>query len=213
MRLLPAELCRRPDHIRVVLHLLRRPVRDVAAVVEYGDAVRDVHHDAHVVLDQDDGRAPLGVDVENEAGNILLLLLVHAAHRLVEQQQLRVERERAAELDALAQAIGEGAGRLLADVLELQELDEFLDPRAVAHLLSLRRTPVDERGEHTSAHMHVPPEHDVVEHGKATEQRNVLERAGDAELGDGGGFGVGDVAAFELDSAAGRAVEAADHVQ
>jgi len=36
----------------------------------------------------------------------------------------------------------------------------------------------------------VPPEHDVVEHAEATEQRNILERAGDAELGDGGGFGV-----------------------
>ena len=37
-------------------------------------------------LDQRDGGAELAVHVENEAAHVLLLLEIHAGHRLVEQQ-------------------------------------------------------------------------------------------------------------------------------
>ena len=40
------------DHARVLLHLLRRALGDLLAVVEHRDPVGDPHHDAHVVLDQ-----------------------------------------------------------------------------------------------------------------------------------------------------------------
>jgi len=40
------------------------------------------------VLDERDRRAELAVDVEDEAAHVLLLLDVHAGHRLVEQQEL-----------------------------------------------------------------------------------------------------------------------------
>src|SRR5919202_683901 len=43
------------DHTRVVLDLLRRSLGDLFAVVEHGDAVRDAHHDLHVMLDQEHG--------------------------------------------------------------------------------------------------------------------------------------------------------------
>src|SRR3989454_5609994 len=59
-------------------HLVRRAVGDLAAVVQRHHAVGDVHHHAHVVLDERDGRAEFVVDVEDEAAHVLLLLHVHA---------------------------------------------------------------------------------------------------------------------------------------
>ena len=56
-----------------------------------------------------------------------------------------LERQRAAKLDALAQAVGERRRRLLAQVLQLQELDDLLARRAVADLLALRQAPVERR--------------------------------------------------------------------
>ena len=100
-------------------------------------AVRDVHHDAHVVLDHHHRGPALLVDVEDEAGHVLLLLGVHAGHRLVEEEELRLERERARELDALLEAVGERADDLLADVLDLEEVDDLLDDLAVRDLLPL----------------------------------------------------------------------------
>ncbi len=97
------------DHLGIGAHLLGRAGGDHLAEVEHHHPVGEVHHHAHVVLDQRDGEPPLVAEVEDEAGHVLLLLGVHARHRLVEQEQLGVERQRAAELDALLQAVGEGA--------------------------------------------------------------------------------------------------------
>src|SRR5882724_621540 len=73
----------RVDHVAIAAHFGRRAVADLAAIVEHHDAVGDVHHHAHVVLDQHDRGAELVVDVEDEAAHVLLLLEVHAGHRLV----------------------------------------------------------------------------------------------------------------------------------
>src|SRR6516164_9079916 len=115
-----------PDHLRVTLHLAWTALGNLASVIEDGDPFRDVHHHRHVVLDQDDRRAPLLVYFENEAGHVLFFFLVHAAHRLVQQQQLRVERQRSAQFDALSKPIGETADLLLAQVFQFEKLDQLL---------------------------------------------------------------------------------------
>src|SRR3546814_7270964 len=78
------------DDLLVGSNLVGRAVGDLAAVVEHHHPVGDVHDHAHVVLDQHDGGAELLVGLEDEARHILLLLDVHAGHRLVEQPDLRL---------------------------------------------------------------------------------------------------------------------------
>src|ERR687893_3326650 len=76
------------DHILVALDLLRQPVGDADPVVEHHDAVAQIHHYAHVVLDERDRGAEMLAHVEHEAAHILLLLHIHAGHRLVEQEEV-----------------------------------------------------------------------------------------------------------------------------
>ena len=201
------------DHGRIALHVARRAFGDLAAAVEHHHVVGDVHHDAHVVLDQHDGDAALLVDVQDVARHVLLLVLVHAAHRLVEQQHLGLQRQRAPQLHALPEAVGERGGRLLAQVLQLQELDDLLAGGAMADLLALRQAPIEHAAEHARAHAHVAAEHQVVEHGEAAEQGDVLERARHAERRDLARRPARDVAALEHDAAGIRLVEAGDHVE
>src|SRR5580658_3235547 len=66
------------DHILALLHDLRRVVADLLPVIQNHDPIREVHHHAHIVLDERDGGAKLAVHVEDEAAHILLLLQVHA---------------------------------------------------------------------------------------------------------------------------------------
>src|SRR5271170_8103237 len=77
----------------VALDGLGGAVADLLPVVENHDPVRQVHHHAHVVLDERDGGAKLGIHVEDEAAHVLLLLPIHASHWLIEQQQLRLHRQ------------------------------------------------------------------------------------------------------------------------
>src|SRR5512134_3225756 len=69
-----------PDHHRVGAHFGRGAFGDLGAVVEHHHVARDIHHHAHVVLDQHDRGAPLVVDVEDEARHVLLLFDVHPRH-------------------------------------------------------------------------------------------------------------------------------------
>src|SRR5262245_46314581 len=79
------------DDARLGPDLVGRPLGDLLPHVEDGDAVGDVHHHAHVVLDEDDRGVPLLLHVQDEARHVLLLFLVHAAHWLVEQEDLRLQ--------------------------------------------------------------------------------------------------------------------------
>src|SRR5690606_20867821 len=100
-----------------------------------------VHHDSHIVLDQRDCRPELIVDIEDEATHVLLLFEVHARHWLIEQQELRLHRERPPELDALLQAIWQLTHGRFSNVLDLKKIDNALDDLAVADLFLLRPTP------------------------------------------------------------------------
>ena len=95
------------DDARVVAHLLRRALGDLLAVVEHGDLLGDAHDDLHVVLDEQDREVLLVAQLAHEVGQLRGLLRVHAGGRLVEQQQLRVGRQRARDLDAALVAVGE----------------------------------------------------------------------------------------------------------
>src|SRR5262245_45447560 len=129
------------DDERVGAHLVRGALGDLLAHVEHRDAIGDVHHHAHVVLDQDDRGPPLLVHVEDEPRHVLLLLLVHPAHWLVQQEDLGIEGQGPAQLDALAQAVGERARRPAAQVLDLQKVDDVLDALSVGDLLLLGEPP------------------------------------------------------------------------
>ena len=121
------------DHLGVALDLVRRARGDPLAEGEHGDAVAQVHHHAHVVLDEHDRDAPLLLDVEDEAGHVLGLLLVHAGHRLVEEQDAWPHGQRAGQVDPLLQPVGQAPHRAVAQVLDLQEVDDL-----VLHLLPER---------------------------------------------------------------------------
>jgi hypothetical protein len=168
------------DHRRVVPHLVGRAVGQKLAVVEHHDPVRDVHDHAHVVLDQRDRGAELLVDVEHEAAHVLLLLEVHPGHRLIEQQELRLHRQRPAELDPLLHAVGQAAHGRVADRLDLEEIDDLLDERAVRQLLAPGATEIDRLLERGRLHLEDAAGHQIVERGHAPEQGDVLEGAPDA---------------------------------
>src|SRR5512140_1247222 len=203
----------RLDDARVAGDLRRRTLRDLHAEIEDAHPVADVHHHAEVVLDQEDRDAPLLVDVEDEAGHVFLLLEVHPGHRLVEEQELRIERQRPAELDPLAKAVGQRPDRLLPDVLELEEINDVLVRLPVLDLLGPRRPEEDAARQDPALHELVASQHQVVEDGHVVEEGDVLEGAGDPQVGHLVRVHPGDLAILEVDRPALRLVDARDAVE
>ena len=126
---------------------------------------------------------------------------------------LRLGGERTAELDALLQPVGQARHRRLADVLDLEELDDFLDRVAVLGLLAPGTRQLQRDFEEAGVHVQVAAGHDVVEHRHAPEQRDVLEGAGDAEAGGVRRRHVRQALAAKGDAAFLRHVDAVDDVE
>src|SRR5207253_2062629 len=76
------------DDARVLLDLLGPAARDRPTEVECEHPVGDVHHEVHVVLDQDHRQPELGPDLQDVPGHVLGLLEVHPRAGVVEQEQI-----------------------------------------------------------------------------------------------------------------------------
>ena len=147
--------------------------------------------------------APFLVEVDDVAGHVLLLFQIHARHRLVEQNEPRLERHGAGQLDPLAQPVREGPGSRFADVLDIEEIDDLFHLAAVLQLFAAGAgEPVDRTGEKVALQEVVAPDHDVVEHAHVSEQREALERAADADRGATARRQVRDVTPVEQHAAA-----------
>ena len=169
------------DDARIGERLGRRAVGDLLAVAQHHHAVAERRYHIHVVLDQQHRDTALLARVEDEARHVFLLFLVHAGHRLVEDQEARLGHQRARQLDALLQPEGNDLDRRVAHVLQLQEVDGVLDQLALLHLVALGPKPVEQRRERRRAHVDVAAQQDVVEHAHAAEEREVLEGARDTQ--------------------------------
>src|SRR5512134_3720045 len=77
----------RLDHSRIRLDGGRRPLGDLLPVLQHHDVLAGPHHEAHVVLDEQDGDAARP-DPADEPDELLGLLLVHPTGRLVQDEEL-----------------------------------------------------------------------------------------------------------------------------
>ena len=156
------ELVRRP-----LVEVLRRADLLDAPVVHEHDLVGDLHRLLLVVRDEDRRDVHLVVETAQPLAELLPHARVERAERLVEEQHLRLDRERARERHALPLAAGELRRIALAEPLELHELEQL-----VHALADLRLRPL----------AHRQAERDVVGDRHVLERRVVLEDEADAAL-------------------------------
>ena len=102
---------------------------DDATGTHHGDSLADVFHDGQIMRDEQVSQAEFGLQVLEQVQDLRLNRDVQRRHRLVTDQHLGAERERARDSDALPLATGE-AVRIAAQVtyVETYRSQEGLDP-------------------------------------------------------------------------------------
>jgi len=168
----------------------------VDAPVEHDDdAVRHDHGLGLVVRDVERGDADPLLQRADEESHLVAQLGVEVGERLVEQQQPRLDHQRAREGHALLLAAGELARVALAQARELHHREHGIDP--ALHL----------RGGDLA---HLQAEAEVLADVHVREERVVLEHHADVPPLGGQH---GDVGAVEGDGATGRELEPGDAAQ
>ena len=137
------------------------------AVVDHHDLVGDLHRLLLVVGDEHRGDVHLVVQPAQPVAQLLADLRVERAERLVEQQHLRLDGERTGQRHALALAAGQLRRVAVGELLQVDELEQLVDPR-----LDLRLRPLAD----------LQAERDVAAHGHVLERRVVLEHEADVAL-------------------------------
>ena len=140
------------DVARLEVEALGRVDLQDLARAHHGDAAAEGHRLDLVVRDVDGRDAEPLVELRERRAHADAELRVEVRERLVEQEGLRLARDRAAHRDALALAAGELCGASLEQVFEPEELRHLFDP---ARDLRLRRLPRLEAVADVLAHRHV----------------------------------------------------------
>src|SRR5690606_36207281 len=191
----------------------RRPVANLVAVIQHDDSIGDIHHDPHVMLDQDDRRSELFVRFEDEPAHVLFFLEVHSRHRLVQQQNVRLAYQRPSELDSLLDPVRQFVDGFLADRLDLEKIDHALGDQSVLQLLPAGLAEIDGLLQEVASHLRVLSHEDVVEDRHPGKQRDVLKGPADAEARRRTGSAEMNLLATQQDLASFGSVDSIDHVQ
>ena len=111
------------DHPLVGADLGRRALGDLGAVLQHGDPLGDAHHHLHVVLDQQDGDAPLVADPVHERGerradSCGFMPAVGSSS----SSSFGSQRQRAGDLEPALIAVGQVLGELVVGAADADEL-------------------------------------------------------------------------------------------
>ena len=131
--------------LRVAEHLARQPLLHHGAVLHHGDEVADLRGDAQIMGDEDDGEPEPLTQFGEQFQHLRLHGNIQRRDRLVRDQHVRLQRQRARQPDALALAAGEfvrkpvAGGRIEADQREqFPGVGDRLRPRRAVHDRALR---------------------------------------------------------------------------
>ena len=100
---------------------------DQVLAVEHADVVRHGTHDIDVVRHDQDGGVDLGVDVDQQLAQVGGTHRVQAGVRLVDEDDLRVEHQRAGQAGTLLHTAGDLAGELVLGAHQAHHLELLHD--------------------------------------------------------------------------------------
>jgi hypothetical protein len=122
-----ADELRDEARLRPLVELARRRDLDEPSAIHHRDAIRHRHRLLLVVGHDQEGGAKPDLDVHELELGLLAQLLVECRERLVEEQHLRLFRQRAGKRDALPLPARELIGPAIGQALELHELQHLGD--------------------------------------------------------------------------------------
>ncbi len=142
------------------------------------------------------------------------LVAVEARRRLVEQHDRRTGGEGPGDLDAAGGPQREHRRADVGDAAQVEQVEQVIDAGALRVGLPVERARGDEVAPEPAALVaHAVAEHDVLAHGEAHEQLELLERAGETEARPLRRRRAGDLLAAEEDVALLRAQQPGEHVE
>src|SRR4029453_1024176 len=131
----------RIDHGLIGPHHVRRAIGNLTTIVEHHEAVRDIHHDPHIVFDEHAGDAELVPNVKDKPAHVRLFFDVHPGHGFIKQEKHRFRPQGPPQLDAFLQSVRQPSHGCFTDGFNFQKIDDGLDIRPMLLFVSACSAP------------------------------------------------------------------------
>ena len=177
------------------------------------DARAQSHDQLDVMLDKEDRDAERFADRAHQVAEALDFAVGQSGGGLVEQEDEWAGGERAGDLEALEQRIGQRTGLVVAHRVQPERRQDRIAQGPQRCFLANARERVQQCGAGVLASTMVGAEQNVLDHAHAGIDADVLEGAGDAETDDTMAGHAFDAAAGEHDGAASRLDQPRDGVE
>src|SRR5581483_1883962 len=171
------------DDLRIALHHRWRALGDFLTVIEHHHAVADVHHQAHVMLDQEHGDAFVA-DAADELAERQPLRRIHAGGGLVQREQPRLGGERTGNFQPALIAVRQAPRAVVGAGADADVIEQRQGARQNLALLGERARVAQHRAEHAGPRAHVAADHHILERREVGEEPDVLKGARDAGGGN-----------------------------
>ena len=112
------------DDLSIGADFRRRAFGDDIALMHHGDALGQLHHHPHIMLDHEERDGALARQRANGCDRGVGLGLAHARNRLVEQKHFRPHGERTGKIDALLDAERQVAHRRRRERRKLESVEQ-----------------------------------------------------------------------------------------
>src|SRR5215475_12132324 len=107
-----------------------RPLGELASMLEHGHPIGYSHDQLHVVLDEQNGEPIVVAEASDQLHQLLRLRGIESACRLVEQEQPRLQCERARQLEPFLESQGKSSRVVSRGIAEPYASEERVCPRA-----------------------------------------------------------------------------------
>src|SRR5512145_2704747 len=172
------------DHTGIGSNLSRRALGDLLAVIKNGNAIRDIHHNFHIVLDQQNRNPKLIAQTMGQLDHLVSFAWVHTGRWLIQQKQAWAQRQRTSDLQSPLIAIRQipGDGSFFAAQPNKPKQPASLLIRLALLAMIPRRT--EQRIGDPRAKVSVHADQHIFERGHTRKQPDILIGPGDPDPSD-----------------------------
>jgi hypothetical protein len=146
----------------------QRAFGEAAAIGEHVDAVGHVHHQPHVVLDEQDRGAVLA-NVLQQLAQRQGFGCIHPGRRFVQGEQFWLGCKRARDFQAALVAVGQAAREIVLARAHADVLEQVARAGVDGPLFVARVTRAQHRAEHARHGAHVAADHHIFQRGHVAE--------------------------------------------
>ena len=104
----------------ILLNLCGRALGNFLAEFQHAYPVGNIHNHPHIMFNQNNTYPPHLIDIDDKARHVFGFLKIHAGHRFVQQQKLRLHRKRPGKFDPFLESVWQGAHHFFTNCFDFQ---------------------------------------------------------------------------------------------